>query len=295
MLRFILFTCILFTGTVQAQIFQKKEEEKRGIRLPKYVATKNTYGMIAGIERGQYTFMELGAEKHWKKIRLVHARTVGANANLEYNFGNNILGYNAAAWVKTGRVDLTYGVNLNYITDFEISRYGLGPQIGFRLLGLHFVNGYNFLLGNKELTQVNKFYVGLRYYFPLRSKTTVVNVNKRKPSEKDKQKEKEKTKASEGKVKQEGGLFRNPSNKQGAKAPPPTKSSKTTRKGKKNEPEIEEKKNILDIFKKKQPDPPPGKKSKREQKKSEQSKKDKAKNKKEPKKRSFWDYFRNNE
>ena len=163
-------------------IFQIKllqGQNKEGLNLPKYVATKGSFGMIGGLERGKYTFLELGVEKHWKKFKLRKAPTVALNANMEYNFGNNVLGYNVASWFKIGRVNLTYGINLNYLTDFERVRYGLGPQIGFRLLGFHIVNGYNFLFGNKEFTEVNKFYVGLRYYFPLSSKTKVKNVNKK--------------------------------------------------------------------------------------------------------------------
>ena len=157
-----------------------QQKEILGIPLPKYVATKKSFGMIGGIERGKFTFLELGVEQHWKKFKLRRAPTFAVNANLEYNFGNNVLGYNAGAWLKIGSVNLTYGFVLNYITDFTISRYGAGPQIGFRLLGFHFVNGFNFFfLGNKELKNVNKLYVGLRYYFPVRSRTKLENKYKK--------------------------------------------------------------------------------------------------------------------
>lgn len=181
LIMFKIFVCIccLLPLISNAQIIKEKGE-RNGIRLPKYVASKRSFGMIGGIEKGNITFLELGVEGHWKKIRLKNSRTLAANVNMEYNFGNNILGYNAAGWIKKGRVNLTYGVNFNYVTDFTYTRYGMGPQIGFRLLGLHIVNGYNFLLGEKELDRVNKFYIGLRYYFPLDKKTKVVNVNKKK-------------------------------------------------------------------------------------------------------------------
>lgn len=174
--KLLLWICLLLP---LATFAQNDQEEKKGIRLPKYVATKRSVGMIGGMEFGNLTFLELGVEGHWKRIRLKKARLLAVNANMEYNFGNNILGYNAAAWIKRGRVNLTYGVNVSYITDFTHTRYGLGPQIGFRLIGFHLVNGYNFLFGEKELDQVNKFYVGLRYYFPLGKKTKVENVNRR--------------------------------------------------------------------------------------------------------------------
>lgn len=149
-------------------------------KWPHYVVTKNSVGMIGGIERGKYTFLELGIERHWKKFKLRRAPTIAVNANLEYNFTHNVLGYNAAAWFKVGRVNLTYGVNLNYITDFDNTKMGLGPQIGFRLLGFHLVNGYNFLFGSENLKANNTFYIGLRYYFPLDAKTRVRNKNKSK-------------------------------------------------------------------------------------------------------------------
>jgi hypothetical protein len=149
-------------------------------RWPHYVVTKNSVGFIGGIERGKYTFLELGIERHWKKFKLRKAPTIAINANLEYNFTYNVLGYNAAAWVKVGRVNLTYGCNLNYITDFDRTRLGLGPQIGFRLLGFHLVNGYNFFfMGDSSVKANNTFYLGVRYYFPLDAKTRMRNTNKK--------------------------------------------------------------------------------------------------------------------
>ena len=168
--------CFLLSVTINLDAQQKKI---LGIPLPKYVARKKAFGVIAGVERGQYTLLELGVEQHWKKFKLKRAPTFAINANMEYDFWYNVLGYNAGAWFKIGRVNLTYGFTINYITDFERNRFGLGPQIGFRLLGFHLVNGYNFLFADKELQRVNKFYVGLRYFFPIRSKTNIDNVYKK--------------------------------------------------------------------------------------------------------------------
>ncbi len=174
--RYSLFLGFIFMLSV---ISMAQQKEILGIPLPKYVATKKAFGLIGGVERGKFTFLELGIEQHWKKFKLKRAPTFAINANMEYNFGYNVLGYNAGAWLKIGRVNLTYGFTLNYITDFTRTRYGLGPQIGFRLLGFHLVNGYNFLFGNKDLQNINKFYVGLRYFFPIRSRTRVENVYKK--------------------------------------------------------------------------------------------------------------------
>lgn len=175
-LRRILFFLLIWVFQVQAD---PKPFDVEKFRWPHYVITKNSFGMIGGIERGKHTFLELGLEAHWKKYKLRKAPTLAINANMEYNFKYNVLGYNACVWFKIGRVALTYGLNFNYITDFDSTRLGLGPQIGFRLLGFHLVNGYNFLfMGDKTLKANNTFYIGLRYYFPLDAKTRIRNKNK---------------------------------------------------------------------------------------------------------------------
>lgn len=165
----------LLIGCVYAKPFEMEK-----FRWPKYVVTKNSTGVILGIERGKYTFFEMGVERHWKKFKLRKSPTFAINANMEYDFTNNVLGYNAAAWLKVGRVNLTYGINLNHITDFTNTRFGLGPQIGFRVLGFHIVNGYNFyFIGDNTVKANNTFYLGIRYYFPLDAKTRITNKNKR--------------------------------------------------------------------------------------------------------------------
>jgi hypothetical protein len=134
---------------------------------------QRNYGAIVGLQRGNVTSVEFGAEMHWRKIAFRKPTIAGATANLEYNFGHHVLGYKMGMWKKTGRVNLTYGGNLVYFTNFNgLQRYGLGPAVGFRFAGLHLVNGYNILLGDKELDDVNKLYMSLRYYFPVENKFT---------------------------------------------------------------------------------------------------------------------------
>lgn len=137
-------------------------------------------GAVLGIQRGQYTFIELGGEAHWRKIGLKKAYVWGATADMEYNFGHNILGYKAGVWTKHGHVNLTYGANLVYYTNFKGgNRYGIGPAVGFRLLGFHFINGYNIMAGSKAV-DANTLYVTLRYYFPIDNKFIWDRKDKRK-------------------------------------------------------------------------------------------------------------------
>jgi len=93
-------------------------------------------------------------------------------------------------WQKTGRVNLTYGGNLVYYTNFHgLQRYGLGPAVGFRFAGFHLINGYNLLLGDKEFKNVNKLYITLRYFFPLEHKFTWDRETMRRKREHQKEKE----------------------------------------------------------------------------------------------------------
>lgn len=149
----------------------KQEDYSASPVLPKLY--QRNIGAIVGLQRGRSTFIELGGEAHWRKIGLKKPYIYGATANLEYNFGHHIIGYKAGMWMKHGRVNLTYGGNISYYTDFnDNNQFGIGPAVGFRLLGFHFINGYNFLIGDKEVKGPNTLYVTLRYYFPIDNKFT---------------------------------------------------------------------------------------------------------------------------
>lgn len=167
---------LLFTGSVSlyAQALFTTYQTSTGnyTRPPRKLYQRN-YGAIAGLQRGNVTAIEFGGEMHWRKLSFRKPKITGAMANLEYNFGNHVLGYKIGAWQKTGRVNLTYGGNLVYFTNFNgLQRYGFGPAVGFRFAGFHLINGYNILLGDKELENVNKLHMTLRYYFPLQNKFT---------------------------------------------------------------------------------------------------------------------------
>ena len=129
-----------------------------------------SYGFLLGVQGGKYTFVEMGVESHWRKIALTKPRLLGLCANVEYNFGFNTLGYKAGVFHKVGRINFTYGLNVNYYTNFEHGKFGLGPAIGFKLLGFHLLNGYNFMFGRSEFKEYNTLYVAIRYFFPLKSK-----------------------------------------------------------------------------------------------------------------------------
>ena len=158
----------LFSSAYGQSIFNKKEDDKDRHRKKLY---QRNNGALLGVQRGKLTAIELGYEFHWRKMALRKPNITGAAVNLEYNFGHHVLGYKMGMWRKTGRVNLTYGGNLVYFTNFKGSeRYGLGPAVGFRLAGFHLINGVNILLGDKDFKKVNTLYLSLRYYFPVENK-----------------------------------------------------------------------------------------------------------------------------
>lgn len=166
---FLLFSLHQYGLAQGINIFGNKEEEKDKHR--KKLFQKN-HGAIIGLQRGAGTSFEMGYEAHWRKMSLLKPRLTGATANLEYNPFSNVIGYKAGLWMKKGRINLTYGGNVVYFDDFKGgSRFGLGPSVGFRLAGFHFVNGLNILTGNDEV-KANTLHASLRYYFPVQNSFT---------------------------------------------------------------------------------------------------------------------------
>jgi len=166
---------------VMAQLSYKKPSPAPLYEIGRNLkVTSRNYGMLIGVQRGKYTFIELGAEMHWRKIKFVNPRIYGLSATMEYNIRYNVLGYKVGIWAKRGRVDLTYGITGAYFTDFTYNRIGIGPAIGFRLLGFHIVNGFNFTTGHRDFKTFNNLYISLRYFFPVDSKVKFKRKNKKK-------------------------------------------------------------------------------------------------------------------
>jgi hypothetical protein len=171
---------------------------------------QHNHGAIVGLQRGGVTAIELGAEVHWRKLSLTNPTIIGATANFNYNFGKHTIGYQAGMWMKRGRVNLTYGGNLVYYSNFKgLHRYGIGPAVGFRLAGFHLINGYNFLAGDKDLEGANSLYITLRYYFPVENKFTWDRKTMKKKRERKREREKKKKERAEEKENGEKkGLFK---------------------------------------------------------------------------------------
>ncbi len=209
-IRVLLFLLGIITSPIVQAQYLPQSPEFFGPYRPEVMQAKlkqRNFGAILGVQRGRYTFFEFGAEQHWRTISLTNPRIVALGANAAYNFGNNVIAYNAFVWHKRGRINLTYGANLTYLTNFENDRFGGGPMVGFRLLGFHLNTGYNFLTKDKtiekeEVAKANPLYISLRYYFPVDNKFKWAKKNKDGDNN-DKEKERRKRqKAKERRKKQ---------------------------------------------------------------------------------------------
>jgi hypothetical protein len=215
-MKILLFVCLSCSVAAGAQVAYFTPAEPLINSLETYPGNTSSYfearklfqkntGMIIGLQRGRYNSIELGGEAHWRKISLLKPHIIGATANLEYNFENNVVGYKAGMWMKRGRINLTYGANVSYFTKFKDGyRFGFGPSVGFRVLGLHLINGYNFLTKDKTAgeavpIEVNSLYMSLRYYFPVQNsfswdRKTMKKIRERQKARAQRNKEREKKK-----------------------------------------------------------------------------------------------------
>ncbi|MBL4862782.1 MAG: hypothetical protein JKY09_07185 [Crocinitomicaceae bacterium] len=124
------------------------------------VRVKKT-GPYFGIQRGRYTVPEVGIERQWKKIRLGTSITHAGHMGFNYNIKHNVLGYDLGYWLKPHRVGLTYGANLFYRTDFDQSKVGIAPVVGFKIWVLHLQTGYHFLQRPSDF-ETNTFFMAVR-------------------------------------------------------------------------------------------------------------------------------------
>lgn len=158
MIRYIFFSMLLlitFFGNSQIQT---------GSYFPKdriFEVSIRKSGPFIGIQRGKYTVLELGGEMIWKKVRLKKPLTQAANANFNYNFKHNILGFDAGYWVRPHSFGLTYGASLAYRSDFTHNKIGFAPVIGYKFMLFHLRVGYYFLPDPSQF-ETNTLFVSLR-------------------------------------------------------------------------------------------------------------------------------------
>ena len=145
-------------GNAQGVSWNKKND---GFKLPKITVTKS--GPYVGIQRGKYNLLEFGIEGQYKRVKLIKPITHSLHMGFNYNFFKNVLGYDAGYWVKFGRLNLTYGCNFAYRTDFDVSRVGIVPVLGYKFWQLHLQTGIHLLTRATPEFPTNVLFVSLRF------------------------------------------------------------------------------------------------------------------------------------
>lgn len=118
-------------------------------------------GPYFGLQQGRYLNLEIGGERQWKRIQLLTAQTHAVHTGFMYNFRYNVLGYDVGYWWKPSRLGLTYGGNIFLRTDFDQTKVGIAPVVGYKIWLLHLQTGYQ-LMSNPRDFETNTFFISLR-------------------------------------------------------------------------------------------------------------------------------------
>ena len=158
-------TSKLFTITLFLLFFfqvNAQEKKKWNLNLKTEINVRKS-GPYIGLQKGIYTVGELGGELQWKKLKWIKPFTNALHVGMNYNFKYNVIGYDFGYWCKTGRLNLTYGANICYRSNFTHSQVGIAPVIGFKFTQFHLQTGYNFLSYSPVAIKTNTLFISLRF------------------------------------------------------------------------------------------------------------------------------------
>lgn len=153
---FLLLFSITAFVTTHAQNFELSLNKDPLVKITKS-------GPYIGFQYGKYKNLELGYELQRKAVKLIKPTTHSLNIGLDFNFIESVLGLNLGYYQKKGRLNFTYGFALLYRTDFNNTRIGVSPKLGYKLYGFHLQGGINLLTPNKDFTNNNLFYASLKF------------------------------------------------------------------------------------------------------------------------------------
>jgi hypothetical protein len=134
-----------------------------GFKFPSYDIDIHKFGPYIGIQRGKFSSIEFGAEYQFKEVKLIRPITQAAHFGFNYNLYKNVLGYDLGYWIKQGRLNLSYGANIIYRTDYNKGYIGIAPVLGYKLAQFHLQTGINLLPVSAYNLAINKFFMSLRF------------------------------------------------------------------------------------------------------------------------------------
>jgi hypothetical protein len=131
------------------------------LELPTITVIKS--GPYFGLQKGLYNVLEFGMEGQYKRVKFVKPVTHAGHMGFNYNFKRNVLGYDVGYWFKLGRLNLTYGANLVYRSNFTQNRLGFAPVIGYKIWQFHLQTGYHFIGNVPDDFETNRLFISLRF------------------------------------------------------------------------------------------------------------------------------------
>lgn len=155
MSKLILFALCLGAFAVHAQ---RAEPRKRLLDMSLNVTKTGPY---FGLQQGKYLVPEIGVERQWKKIQLLEANTHAVHMGFNYNLKYKVLGYDVGYWWKPSRLGLTYGGNIFFRTDFDRSKIGIAPVLGYKIWMLHIQTGFHLMPRPRDF-ETNTFFISVR-------------------------------------------------------------------------------------------------------------------------------------
>ena len=131
-------------------------------------STSSFKGIILGWHRGTEHFFEIG---YAGGVRTSKTVLVGCGSSAEMNFKDNVYGYKASLFVNAGLalgVDMLFNKDLNSHSEYYKKwSWGFRPNIGLGFSVFSITYGYNAMITNPKMPNINKHMFSLRYIIPL--------------------------------------------------------------------------------------------------------------------------------
>lgn len=127
----------------------------------------NVIGGVVGYSLGKYSYGEVGLSLNSSHHLFSFVKFIGTEFRIGQDF---IVGPKIGFWFSGG---MAFGLNAIYYTDFDDGAFILRPEIGFGVLGLKLVYGYNWNLTNKDFRGINSHFGGITFSFPFKKPNVV--------------------------------------------------------------------------------------------------------------------------
>ena len=103
-------------------------------------------------------------KEKWKDLQFRKPKTHALNIGFNYDFSNNVLGYDLGYWYKPSNIGLTYGASLLLRTDFTNTKIGFAPVLGYKIWQFHIQTGYQFLSkARTNFFTTNTLFIDIRF------------------------------------------------------------------------------------------------------------------------------------